>query len=166
MFCQNNLLTKKFNLNKIKNVHFSFIPLSQKKKNHRFSQNAGDLENGNSRYLSSVQSLSTVTCRKPGKESIYQSVAGSQSRYISDDHWDNTRIQKIQLIRGYLQHKEILIGSSQVVLGLILCLQVSFGSTILIMNWSLVKYITSCTNKHTSSVELSPEKNFFLGLCW
>lgn len=107
-----------------------------------------------------------VTCRKTGKESICQSVASSQSRYISDDHRDNTRIQKIQLIHGYLQYKEILIGSSLVVLDLILCLQVSFGSTILIMNWSLVKYITSGTNKHSSSVELSPEKNIFLGLCW
>lgn len=29
-----------------------------------------------------------------------------------------------------------------------------------------MKYIGSGTNKHTSSVELSPEKNIFLGLCW
>lgn len=143
-----------------------FFSVSEKKINLDFSQNVGDLDNWHSRYLSSVQSLSMVTCCKPRKESIYQSVASSQSRYISDDHWDNTRIQKIQLIHGYLQYKEILIGSSQVVLDLILCLQVSFGSKILIINWSLVKYITSGTNKHSSSVELGSEKNIFLGLCW
>lgn len=142
-----------------------FPSLPEKRINHGLPQNAGDLENWHSRCLWSVQSLSMVTCCKPGKESIYQWVASSQSRYISDDHWDNTRIQKIQLIHGYLQYKEILIGS-QVVLDLILCLQVSFGSTILIMNWSLVKYITSGTNKHSSSVELSPEKNIFLWLGW
>lgn len=92
MFCHNNLLNRKFSFHKIKNVHFTFVPfLTRKKKlkNHGFIQNSEDLQKGNSRYLSSVQShslWSVITSLYSGKESIYQSMASSPSRYISDDH--------------------------------------------------------------------------------
>lgn len=94
MFYQNNLSNRKLNFYEISNVLFSFIPLPTVN-NNSYSPGTQEIRSVEISDISSVQNhslWSLITSLYSGKESIYQSVASSQSRYISDDQSDKTRI--------------------------------------------------------------------------
>lgn len=83
MICQNNLLNRKL---QDQNFHFRFILLPPekniKKRNHRFSQRSGDLENGNSPEVSLICAVTLCCHLLQARKGINLPVSGQQSEQI------------------------------------------------------------------------------------